>query len=219
MLTDPTEIAIISKAQQKNVREPGRSREHFERIFADFIDPEPLKGQLLLDLGPGQYDFSVLARQRGATTHSIDKDPAVLELGRYKGLDVIEGDLKRLSAADFPERYDGVFCKFSINAFWFHDDLDAHAAHVNDLCSLLKPDGWAWIAPWNGVPKKADLKQPQIDAILKQQAELFRGHGFDGYDLGLRLSYYYGVHGDTGNRAVFVRNLRVPPSVASCTRL
>ena len=36
MLTDPTEIEIISAARQKNVRDPLRSRAHFDNIFADF---------------------------------------------------------------------------------------------------------------------------------------------------------------------------------------
>ena len=31
MLSDPREIEIISRARQKNVRDPGRSREHFRR--------------------------------------------------------------------------------------------------------------------------------------------------------------------------------------------
>ena len=46
MLTDPREIEIISRARQKNVRLPTRSRQHFVNIFDDFFD------QISFDEGP-----------------------------------------------------------------------------------------------------------------------------------------------------------------------
>ena len=76
MLTDPKEIEIISRARQKNVRDHRRSREHFTRIFADFLADVPMQGQRLVDMGPGQYDFGVLARERGAGTVGLDHDEA-----------------------------------------------------------------------------------------------------------------------------------------------
>lgn len=85
MLTDPREIEIISKARQKNVRDQNRSRQHFLNILEDFLPLKSLKDQLILDLGPGQFDFGVVARERGAEVMAIDNDPAVVELGRYKG--------------------------------------------------------------------------------------------------------------------------------------
>ena len=62
MLTDPTEIKIISKARQKNVRSHRRSRQHFTNIFEDFFLDLPMQGARLLDLGPGHF------RSRGSTT-------------------------------------------------------------------------------------------------------------------------------------------------------
>jgi len=64
MLTDPEEIRIISIARQKNVRDPNRSREHFHHIFKDFFSKSDFNGLRVLDLGPGQYDFGELARER-----------------------------------------------------------------------------------------------------------------------------------------------------------
>lgn len=213
MLTNPKEIEIISKARQKNVRDPNRSRVHFDRIFNDFLHATVLKDQYLLDLGPGQYDFGILAQACGARVLCLDNDPAVLDLGRYKGLSVREGYIQRLTLADFSERFDGIFCKFSYNAFWFLEDEASHRESVRVLCSLLQDNGWGWIAPWNGVPKHAGLSAARIEAILTTQADAFREHGFSAFNLTETLARYYGAHGTTANLALFVRNLAIPSSV------
>lgn len=106
MLTDPAEIEIITRASQANVRDPTRSRRHFEHIFEDFLAAVDLSGHRLLDIGPGQYDFGVMARERGATVVGIDRDPAVLELGRHKGFDVIDADFRTADAGTLGGPYD-----------------------------------------------------------------------------------------------------------------
>ena len=216
MLTDPAEIRIISQARQKNVRDPSRSRKHFSSIFDDFLTSVDFEGAALLDLRPGQYDFAEMARERGATTHGIDNDPAVVELGEYNGYPARLANLKDLQAADYDFRFDGVFCKYSINTFWFHDDDQRSAEYVRQIGRLIKPGGWAWIAPWNGVPKKADLSPEQVVHALSVQAEAFGELGFLGVDLTERLSKRYGVHGATANRALYLLNLTAPARLAKC---
>jgi hypothetical protein len=66
MLIDPREIEIISQARQKNIRDHTRSREHFNNIFKDFFCWIDFKSISVIDLGPGQYDFGLLAMERGA---------------------------------------------------------------------------------------------------------------------------------------------------------
>ena len=217
MLTDPIEKEIIAKARQKNVRDPSRSREHFERIFKDFLGDVDLNGQLLLDLGPGQFDFGVMARERKATVVGIDNDPAVLELGRHKGFKIIEGQIQKLNPDDFPDKFDGIFCKFSINAFWFHDDFDELRKSVNGIVNLMKPDAWAWIAPWNGAPKNANLSENQIREVLSVQRDEFVKHGFQAFNLTTLLAKRYGIHGTTANMALFARNVSIPKKIAGCS--
>ena len=219
MLTDPKEIEIISKAKQKNVRDHKRSRTHFTNIFSDFFKDIIFENCTLLDLGPGQYDLGELARTRGAITHGIDKDPAVIELGQYKGFPVKQVDLRRFQAHDFDITYDGVFCKYSINAFWFFDDEQNHLKHIRQIGSLIKENGWAWIAPWNGIPKKASLSSAQVSQVLSIQTEEFKRLGFQGFNLTEKLAKYYGVHGSTANRALFLFNLKVPNFLAKCEHL
>lgn len=219
MLTDAEEIRIISEARQKNVRDPSRSRQPFHTIFREFFGSVDLNGQVLLDLGPGQYDFAVLAAERGARTHNIDNDPPVVALGEAKGFPARKGDLKRLAPCWYDFRFDGLFCKYSINAFWFHADDEAHRGYIRGLGELLKPRGWGWIAPWNGAPKKAALSESRIAHVLRVQAETFREIGFAGWDLTEDLSIAYGVHGRTANRALFVRNVSKPAALRACAPL
>ena len=178
MLTDPEEIRIISKARQKNVQDPNRSRAHFDNIFKDFLGKIKFDGKVLLDLGPGQYDFGEIARARGALVHGIDNDPAVIELGRYKSFPVISDRLQDIKAVNFDTPFDGVFCKLSINAFWFHDDALNHEGHIDEIVKLIKPGGWAWIAPWNGVPKQAELSEAAVAQVLHIQSKAFKGRRF-----------------------------------------
>lgn len=219
MLTDPEEIRIISKARQKNVQDPKRSRDHFNHIFSDFLEDVKFEGVTFLDLGPGQYDFGELSRKKGAITHGIDNDPAVIELGRYKGFPVKSGRLQHIKAEDFDLLFEGLFCKLSVNAFWFHDDDQRHEAHIKEIVKLIKPGGWAWIAPWNGVPQKAELSEADIRKALSIQINVFKQLGFTAVDLTEKLSKYYGVHGLTANRALFILNLKIPRSLRNCKKL
>lgn len=216
MLTDPVEIEIVARARQKNVRDPNRSRVPFENIFADFLEGAPLADATVLDLGPGQYDFGVLARAEGAECFAIDNDEAVIELGRHKRFPVVHGRIQDLDADTFGRRFDGLFCKFSINAFWYHDAPDAHADFVARLFSLLKPDGWAWIAPWNGAGRHAPSS---LAATARTQERLMAEHGCIGHDLTPELARRYGVTGTVFNHALFVRNLTLPGALRGCAAL
>ena len=124
MLLDKTEIEIMKTAKQVNLRDPGRSGLPFERMIDDFFDHQHFSGKVVLDLGPGQYDFNELARKRGAKGYAMDFDPAVIHLGQYKGFEIVEGDLRAISFGTFGHLFDGIFCRGSINAFWFAKNLD-----------------------------------------------------------------------------------------------
>ena len=219
MLTDSEEIRIIANARQKNVADPNRPREPFVRVFEDFLCEVDLRDKILLDFGPGHYDFAELARKRGAITHGIDNDPYVVKLGEYKKLPVRLGNLKKLKASDYGIQFDGVFCKYSINAFWFYQDEQELVDHIQEIANLIKPDGWAWIAPWNGVPKKANISRKAVDRVLFVQARAFKAVEFSAVDLTETLSRYYGVHGRTGNRALFFLNLPRPDRLEGCLYL
>jgi len=206
MLTDPVEIEIASHAQQKNVRDPNRSRKHFDRIFEDFLNSAAFENKRLLDLGPGQFDFGELAKLRGAEVIAIERDPALVRLGKHKGFHTIEGDLKHQSSFDQAQRFDGLFCKFSINAYWAAS-VEAAVAYVHMITEGLAPDGWSWIAPWNGIPNPERFSSDQAAALQQTQIEAFQSLGFNYQELTDEESRYYGVHGKTTNCPLFTRNL------------
>jgi len=210
VLTDPKEIEIISRAQQKNVRDPKRSREHFVHIFEDFLAGARLDGRYL-DIGPGQFDLGELLRQNGGSCVGIDRDPAVIELGQYKGFETVEINIQKLPKHDFGERFDGVFNKFSLNAFWHWSKPEKQRELIVAIDALIAPDGWSWIGPWNGVPKNADLDETTIVNTLDLQKNLFEERGFETVDLSLEQSRYYGIHGAIANNVVFIKNLAWRP--------
>jgi hypothetical protein len=141
----------------------------------------------------------------------VDFDPAVVELGRYKGLEVVEMNIQTLPGHDFGQSFEGVFNKFSLNPFWHWDDDEEHRAFVAAIANLTRPDGWAWIGPWNGVPKKAELDQVAIDRVLGLQHELFEQHGFTAVPLTLEETKRYGIHGQVANNVVFCKDLTPRP--------
>jgi len=206
MLTDKREIEVIANARQANVRDPKRSREHFFDIIEDFFGGVDLSGNYV-DLGPGQYDFGEIVRQNGGDCVGVDFDPAVIELGRLKGFRVVEENLRRLPDVKIEGvPFDGLFNKFSLNAFWTQDD-QGHRRMIDAVARLVSSDGWAWIGPWNGVPKSADLGPEEISHVLSVQRAHFEEHGFQILELTDRLTRRYGIHGTVANNVVFTKNL------------
>lgn len=212
MLSDPRAVEIISKAKQKNVASPKRSDRDFDHIFKDFFIGFDFRNQLILDLGPGQFEFAKRVRERGGVVHNLDFDPAVLELGRYLGFDVFEANFKEFDPEPYRGRYDGLFCKFSINAFWF--EADQVRLHIRELDSMLKPGGWGWVAPWNGLMRR-DERSVNVRAHLARQTDAFTECGWTAFDVDEQLARYYGVHGAIENHALFVKGVPSPPSVVS----
>ena len=206
MLTDPKEIAIIAGARQKNVRDPRRSREHFHRILEDFFAGVPLGGRYL-DMGPGQYDFGMLVREEGGHCFGIDNDPAVIALGAYKGFETRQMRIQELVFEGLGQTFDGVFNKFTLNAFWDHETPGAHAALINAIVRHMSPEAWAWIGPWNGVPKQSPLAPHDILRLLGEQRVQFEHHGFTTCILSDDEARHYGIHGSVANNVVFLKNL------------
>lgn len=208
MLTDPKAIEIVANAKQKNVRDPKRSRKHFENIFNDFLSSVSFDGTYI-DMGPGQFDFCVMAKERGADQcFAIEYDPPVIELGQYLGFEVIDGNIKKFSRKMTNERvFNGVFNKFSYNCFWYYGNPDAHIQFVDEVSASISDEGWAWIAPWNGVPKAKNLSDSDIHKMLNEQRDLFEAKGFVTLEISDSQAKKYGIHGTIANNVIFTYGL------------
>ena len=82
-----------------------------------------------------------------------------------------------------------------------------HKKLVNRIANLIKPLGWGWIAPWNGIPKKVSLEKHKIKKILNFQQELFTSNGFKFKNITENQSKYYGINGNVANNIIFYKNL------------
>ena len=208
MLTDPKAIEIIANAKQKNVRDPKRSRKHFENIFKEFFEKTSFAGTYI-DMGPGQFDFGVMAKQLGADQcFAIENDPVVVELGEYLGFEVIEGNIKNFSRQMTGNKlFNGVFNKFSYNCFWYCGNPQAHEKFVEEVFASIVEGGWAWIAPWNGVPKAQNLSDSDIQQMLQEQAALFTAKGFKTLELSDSQAKKFGIHGTVASNVIFTYGL------------
>lgn len=213
MLLDKTEVKIMEKAEQVALRNPQRSAWPFEKIVNDFFDDSHFADKKVLDLGPGQYDFQELAKTKGAKGYAIDFDPAVIELGNYKGFEVTNADLRRISIDTFGHRFDGMFCRGSINAFWFAQNLDQLYSYSKTIAELLSEDGWAFITPWNGVSSSLNLTATREEEILQVQQKAFEDQGFNLCELSEEDAKYYGIFYPNQKPTLFLKNINTPSHI------
>lgn len=172
MLYNQNEVQVMSRARQPGMRQPGVSTAVFEHIYKDFLSGVGVSGLRVLDVGPGQWDMLDILRQHGAETVGVDNDPAVYELGRLRGHEALIAELTQ--GWPFKEgEFDGIFCRGSINLFWFNARESLHA-FLDGLGHSIKEGGWIWVAPWNNPSSAqkgeyAGVMREVTDSWAKQQ--------------------------------------------------
>ncbi len=148
MLYTDEERAVMAEAIQPNMRINNILVQPFTNIIADFLTEASLRGARVLDIGPGQLDFLDLMKSAGTTvTVGIDFDHAIQKLGAMRGHEVVITDLRN----GWPlkrETFDGIFCRGSLNCFWYPEE-DKLRDFLDNMAASLSPKGWIWIAPWN----------------------------------------------------------------------
>jgi hypothetical protein len=210
MITNPIEIEIIKKAKQPNIANPNRSELPFVNIKRDFLKNFNFTNKKVIDLGPGQFDFfNCLDAAENVNLYAIDNDDAVIELGEYRKYSMTKGNLKLIHTYKNNIKYDFIFCKFSINAFWFFDDSRKHENYINYLSSMLTENGSSWIAPWNGLSKNLDETKDKkiITETLNNQIYFFESNGFKTINANNNEIKMYGLTGKVMNNPIFIKNL------------
>lgn len=176
MLYNDVEIEVMSTAIQTGMRNPKISPKPFQSIIDKYLSDISFKDQAVLDIGPGQWDFLDIAKAGGATrTVGVDFDPAVCELGKVRGHESLQADFK--DGWPFKgQSFDGIFCRGSINVFWFSREPELKD-FLEGITDSLKPGGWLWIAPWN---KPADSQPEDVVAMIKTETTAWRErHGIE----------------------------------------
>ncbi len=208
MLTDPEDIRLAASAQEPGIRRPDRSPRGPAEILRDFFPGVSFRGNRVLELGPGHYEFCDAIRSRGATAEAIELDPPVAEIGRRRGHVVHQHDLRRLESFDAGAPYDGLFGKGSNNPFWFYPDEISLETYILKLRSLVRADGWIWIVscPYTAL----DLAPPAFAAWLDLERGLYLRHGFRAWTVEDSIQGgFYGISVPCENLQVFTFGL--PP--------
>jgi hypothetical protein len=148
MLYNDAERELMAGAIQPNLRKPNVRVKPFETIVEDFLAKIDISGSRVLDIGPGHCNFLDLMRALDARTFGVDFDPAVVQLGRMRGHEMLHADL--LEGWPYPGRtFDGIFCRGSIDCFRFGPDIRTLKNFLDAMAGALAAGGWLWIAPWS----------------------------------------------------------------------
>lgn len=99
--------------------------------------PKPKPGNRLLDIGCGNGDFLVRAKDGGWETEGVEPDPEAAEVARSRGIKVHVGTVDAMR--DQNERFDGITLSHVI------EHVYDPVALLRECCKLLKPGGWVWI--------------------------------------------------------------------------
>ena len=205
MLLDDEEFQIMATAAQPHLRvQQADTKER--QIFDDFFAGRQLAGARVLELGPGQYDIARLVAAAGATIVTIDHDPAIVALGRKRGHEAILADFLTFDWNSLRAEFDGLFARSSTAPHWFSDTAPLEE-FVDSICSVLKPDGWGWVLPWN---RYIDTPSAHVDLMLAGQREAFERNGFTTVDL-RPLIAARGGDPSRDNYQLFVRGLNLGP--------
>lgn len=175
MLFDAKEIEIASRATEPGCRLPER-KHLINGVFSRFFSKLDFRGKKYLELGPGHYEFCDMVKKLGGHAVALELDPAMVELGRYRGHEVHQVNLaKDAFWSNLGTQYDGVFCRGAINATWFVT-RQQHQDFVQGISSLIKPNGWSWVSPWNANPN--NLEHSIAENAYEYQISCFRDAGF-----------------------------------------
>lgn len=204
------ERKILLKYGQQNLARGGYALPYvFELIFAEFFYDLDLEYKKILEFGPGRFEMAQLFQQSGASYCGIDSNHGVYQIGKKRGYQMFRQNFKALKAKTIGERkYDGLFCRESINAFWFKDD-DNHVQQVRQWCRMLKSGGWAWILSCNQIATDR-LSKWTVCRILNTQIKAFESMGFRHTELTKRLARRYGQQKSVINYPLFTYNLPIP---------
>lgn len=202
MLYNQAEIEIVKNAQEPGIRNPLRPRVHFERIINRYFKHYDFQNKVVLDLGPGHYDFCELARKKGAVPFAIELDESVVKLGQYKNIDVKKANLTDpMVYESYNGKVDLLFCRGSINCEWFKNS-EKHIDYLEKMLAVLKDDGSAWISPCN-----EPVTSPMYKQNLKIQMSFFEKNGFETIKTHKFQAYTYGIWSDNP-KLIYTKNLK-----------
>ena len=173
-------------------------------IVNDFFAKANFERKTCLELGPGHYNFALIARHLGAEVICVERDRVHAELGRHLGFKVVEEDIFE-STELITESIDGIWLK-NVQYRGDYSAIDQNT-FVDKLTSMLNPGGWGWCILRNKKTEE-DLKTKPPEQVpeLTLQRDLFSSFGWKSSDVvtGDRKRYALNF---AGAPWIFTRNL------------
>jgi hypothetical protein len=174
---DETAQQIIENTPGKSYR---KSRPHravrTANIVNDFFHHEDFEGKTCIEIGPGHYNFALIARHLGARVTCFERDPVHARLGRHLGFEVIEEDIFAADMRDL-KAVDGIWLK---NVQYRGEYTpEAQGEFATRLHGLLTNDAWGWCVLRNrDAAEELETYPPEEIEKLVNQRRAFESRGW-----------------------------------------
>lgn len=184
---------------------------HTANIINDFLFKANFYGKVL-DFGPGQFCFSLIAKYFGAQVIAIDKNEPFITLGRNLGFEVIAADyLHESFDLEKNIKPSGIWMRGSFSAFV--NKPSDFLLSVSHKLSAWANKGWGIIIPNNNLKKGHKRYERFGDYKAEEMVELQRKAmeeaGWLSYELQGKDKERYGMSKEpwSGSKYIFTINL------------
>jgi len=168
---DDRAIALVTRTTQYGPRRGAR----VSNIINDQFERSHFEGRTILELGPGHFSFALLARHLGAMVICVDRNPVLVELGRYLGFHMLDIDFYKLTPEVVGSTVDGLWLKGAFNACQ-HGNEGTVIAFVDRLTKLISPSGWGWAVTTNQADTRREgaFDESTVQHFEQQRIEVQR---------------------------------------------
>ncbi|MFW6002479.1 MAG: hypothetical protein ACOCQD_03985 [archaeon] len=173
-------------------------------ILNDFFKIDNFQNKHCIEVGPGRYEFSQMARYLGANVMCIERSSEIASLGRYLGFNVIESEFFSYFK-NSNLLVDGLFVKNiqdpCANSL---DDADKMAKILTDK---IKTNGWGLCVLRNRFDDEELMDLNSYgNRYLTKQKESFLKQGWQAIKLDPLLKNKYGLKVKAA-KWIFLKNL------------
>jgi hypothetical protein len=172
---------IIRDAPGKNYqKERGHRAIRTANLLNDFFERRHFEGKACLELGPGHYNFAMLARYLGATVICVERDPVHAALGRHLGFEVIEKDIFQIGLEELLP-VDGIWLKNVQYRGGY--TREKQAVFLKKLGGLMKREAWGWCVLRNRIAQDHNGTLPGAIPELLTQRAVFEAAGWTAVEI------------------------------------
>jgi hypothetical protein len=181
-------------------------------IINAFFQASDFAGRSVLELGPGQFAFALLARSLGSDVTTLDKNAFFVDCAKVLDFPIYHLDYYQCLASDVPARFDGLWLKGSFSALLPGGERAIREVAAK-LSSWIAPGGWGFVAPNNKEEKYhrkfGEAYVDEMHRLIEAQRAAMESAGWRPIVLTPTRRRYFGLASTAYNasRYLFIRNL------------